>query len=86
MGQGDLVGGEAAGGGTVDGRGESGPAERGWTSRTFQAEETGKLGGGGGGGKMGTVPRQQVSQEAELLREAAPWETTPHLRLSQDSS
>lgn len=29
MGQGDLVGGEASGGGTADGRGESGPAERG---------------------------------------------------------
>lgn len=29
MGQRDLVGGEASGGGTADSRGESGPAERG---------------------------------------------------------
>ena len=82
MGQGDLVGGEAAGGGTVDGRVESGPAVGGRTGLSRQR----KQGSWVGGGKMGTVPRQQVSQGAALLRQAAPWETTPRLRLSQDSS
>lgn len=47
MGQGDLVGGEAAGGGTVDGRGESGPAEDGRAGLSRQRKQGSWVGVGG---------------------------------------
>ena len=82
MGQGDLVGGEAAGWGTADGRGESGPAECGRAGHSRQREQGARQREWKGGDS-----HQAASVSgAALLGEAAPWETTPSLRLSQDSS
>lgn len=58
MGQGDLVGGEAAGQGTTDGRGESGPAERGQAGHSGQREQ----GAGQRGWKGGDGHQQHVCQ------------------------
>lgn len=82
MGQGDLVGGEAAGQGTADGRGESGPAEHGQAGHSGQREQ----GAGQRGWKGGDGHQAARVSGAALLGEAAPWETTPSVRLSQDSS